>query len=407
MYSVVVKPIGPICNLKCEYCFYLEKEELYPDQNHFRMTDETLELFVQQYIASQPGPTVHFAWQGGEPTLLGIDFFKKVIKLQEKYLPSGWQAENAIQTNGTLLDSAWCEFFKEHRFLVGISIDGPAQFHDQYRRDKRGESTHHSVTAGVKLLQKHQVDYNVLCAVNAANVRKPKAVYQFFKDLGVQFIQFIPIIEWLDDGQTSSRSVTGSEYGRFLTAIFDEWLLNDLGRISIQLFEECFAIWSGFGGRLCVFSEVCGQALAMEHNGDVYACDHFVDGDYYLGNIHNQELGSLAQSSFIKTFGDNKREKTAKKCQTCPVLFACRGGCPKNRIDGLNYLCEGYRQFFGYIDPFMKLMVELIQMRTPIAVVQKQMQQKYDQVWANPGRNDSCPCRSGKKFKKCCLERFS
>jgi uncharacterized protein len=406
VYSVVAKPIGAVCNLACDYCFYLTKTELYPDTRDFRMTDHTLEEFIRQYIASQPGPYVHFAWQGGEPTLLGMDFFAKVTELQKQYLPQGWQAENAVQTNGTLLDDAWCRFFSEHRFLVGLSLDGPPHFHDHFRKGRRGEPTCEQVVSGLRLLQKHRVDYNILCTVNAANVHAPVEVYQFFRELGARFIQFIPIVEFTAGGRLREESITGREYGKFLTAVFDQWLLNDVGHVSIQILEECFAAWSGLPGRLCIFSEECGRALALEHNGDVYLCDHFVGPEYRIGSIHSQDLGILAQDRRVQDFGREKWAGLAKQCRGCPVMFICRGGCPKNRINGLNVLCEGYRQFFGYIDPFMRLLVQLRHDQAPLDDVQFRLRRQYISIWSQTGRNDPCPCGSGLKYKKCCLGRF-
>ena len=407
MYSIVAKPIGAVCNLACDYCFYLSKTELYPGQPSFRMDDQTLELFIKQYIKSQPGPVVHFAWQGGEPTVLGLDFFATVVELQNKYLPAGWQGENAIQTNGTLLDDAWCQFFAEHRFLVGISLDGPPRLHDRHRKGRQGQPTGEQVVAGLKLLRKYDVDFNVLCTVNAGNVGAPVEVYQFFRELGARFIQFIPIVELTANGQPSLESISGREYGRFLTAVFDQWLLHDLGQISIQILEECFAAWSGLPGRLCTFIEECGQALALEHNGDLYVCDHFVSHDYLIGNIHQQDLGILVQDQRVKAFGRQKRVGLSDMCRSCPVLFVCHGGCLKNRVDGLNVLCEGYRQFFSYLDPFMRLMVKLVKAQAPLAQVRSRLRQEYDSIWAHVGRNSLCPCGSGQKFKKCCLERFA
>lgn len=403
MFSLIIKPISSICNLSCEYCFYLEKQELYPKQTDFRMTEETLERLVQQYIASQPGPEVIFAWQGGEPTLLGLNFFARVIKVQQRHLPQGWHVKNVIQTNGTLLDEAWCEFFKDHDFLVGLSLDGPAEFHDLFRKDKQGQSTHEQVLAGLKLLQQYDIDYNVLCAVNSANVGHPLKVYEYFLEQGVKFIQFIPIVEQLENDKVSHRSITGWQYGHFLTMIFNQWLLNDFGDVSIQLFEECFSAWAGFGSSLCVFSDTCGRALVMEHNGDVYTCDHFVNSNNFLGNIFKQDLLELADCDEIKKFGLEKKLTLPQQCKNCPVLFICHGGCPKNRIGGTNYLCQGYQQFFCYIDPFMQTLVKLVRAQKSVNTIREQMKLMYDVLWGQSGRNDLCPCQSGKKYKKCCL----
>lgn len=404
MFSLLIKPIGSICNLRCEYCFYLEKAALYPDQTDFKMTDETLEQVIKQYISACSSPVVTFAWQGGEPTLMGIDFFTKVVQLQKQYLPREKQVQNVIQTNGTLLDDAWCEFFHANNFLVGISLDGPDYLHDRYRHDKQGGPTADKVLAGLKLLQQHQVEHNVLCAVSAANIDQPVTVYQFLVDQGVKFIQFIPIVEKLSSGQISDRSINGSQYGQFLTAIFDQWVVKDTHRVSVQIFDECLSAWAGIGAQLCVFRETCGLALALEHNGDLYACDHFVDPEYFLGNIHQQDMKVLAESKKIKDFAVAKQD-LPKQCRDCPVQFICNGGCPKNRIDGINYLCEGYRQFFTYIDPYMQKLVTLVNSRQSPKEIAIQMQAQYQQVWGAVKRNDPCPCQSGKKYKKCCLQR--
>lgn len=404
MFSLLIKPMGSICNLKCEYCFYLEKQELYPNQSDFRMTEETLERLIRQYIASQSGPEIIFAWQGGEPTLLGLDFFTNVIKLQQKHLPQGWHVKNVIQTNGTLLDEAWCKFLKDHDFLVGLSLDGPAEFHDLFRKDKQGQSTHKQVAVGLKLLQQYEIEYNVLCAVNSANVGHPLKVYEYFLEQGVKFIQFIPIVEQLENDKVSHRSITGRQYGHFLTMIFNQWLLNDFGSVSIQLFEECFSAWAGFGSNLCVFSETCGRALVVEHNGDVYTCDHFVNPHNLLGNIFKQDLAELADCDEIKKFGLKKKLNLPLQCKNCPVLFVCHGGCLKNRIGGINYLCQGYQQFFSYIAPFMQTLVKLIRAQKSVNTIREQMKAIYDSLWGQVGRNDLCPCQSGRKYKKCCLD---
>ena len=383
-FHIMVKPRGAICNLDCEYCFYLRKENLYPGGS-FRMSDELLENFVRQYIESQRVPQVNFAWQGGEPTLMGLDFFHKVIAYQKKYAPPGVQIENALQTNGTRLNDAWCQFFAENHFLIGISLDGPREMHDRYRKDKGGGDTFDRVVRGVKLLKKHRVDFNILTCVSSANVNQPLEVYRFLRDeIGARFIQFIPIVE--RDNETgfqqgtvlTARSITGKQYGEFLIAIFDEWLRRDVGRVFVQMFDTALGRWLGAPGGLCVFQETCGLALAMEHNGDLYSCDHFVEPDYLLGNIRQTPMAELVSSPQQRKFGLDKRATLPRYCRECPVLFACNGGCPKDRTDttpdgepGLNHLCAGFKAFFTHVDEPMRQMAELLRHNRPAADIIK------------------------------------
>ena len=408
-FHIMTKPIGPICNLDCEYCYYLRKQELYPGTTRFRMTDELLESYIRQYIQSQPGPLVHFAWQGGEPTLMGLDFFQKAVEFQRKYLPPGWRCTNALQTNGTLLTAEWCEFLRENDFLVGISIDGPAELHDQYRLDKKQRPTHAKVMQGLRLLQEHRVEFNVLCVVNSVNVMHPLEVYRFFKDQGVQHLQFIPLVEREGAAGVSHRTVPPRAFGRFLAAIFDEWVRHDIGKVFVQIFEECFGVWLGRRAQLCIFAETCGRALVMEHNGDLYACDHFVFPEYRLGNITELPLVELVSSDAQRKFGEDKKSTLPQYCLECEVRFMCNGGCPKDRFirtpsgePGLNYLCEGYRYFFNYIDPHMKEMVALWRRGEPPAKLMEILRWQDEAMWARAGRNDPCPCGSGRKYKKCC-----
>lgn len=406
-FNVMAFPVGPVCNLDCEYCYYLEKTELYPQTNNFKMTEEILEEYIKQYINSQPGPVVNFGWQGGEPTLRGLDFFEKAISLQKKYAPSGWKIENFIQTNGVLIDDQWAKFFKKNNFLVGVSLDGPAELHNKYRKDKKGKKTHHKVLAGIKKLKEYGVTYNILSVVNNLNSKQPEAVYSFFREIGADFIQFIPIVEQSQKGEIGARSVAPKEYGKFLIGVFNEWL-NDLGDIYVQIFEEAVAAWAGYGASLCVFNEKCGKAAVIEHNGDLYSCDHFVDPEYKLANIKNKDISKMMNSKQQRQFGEAKKEKLNKKCLKCDYLFFCNGGCPKNRILDtgddykLNYLCEGYKLFFAYIDPFMKKLAKMVKKKKSSLAMKKEMQRMYKEKW-NVGRNDPCPCGSAKKFKKCCL----
>ena len=396
-FHVMTKPIGPLCNLDCKYCFYLEKEKLFPSNENFRMSDEVLESYVRQYIAAQNVPEIHFAWQGGEPTLLGVGFFRKVVEFQKKYA-GGKTINNAIQTNGTLLDDEWCEFLAEHRFLVGVSVDGPPKLHDAYRVDKKGDATYEKVILGIRRLQKHGVEFNTLTVVNRVNSKKPLEVYRFLKEIGSGFIQFIPLVERLADAEAiklgldlaapprvdeegarlpvTEWSVEPEQYGKFLTTIYDEWVKQDVGKVFVQLFDVALGNWMGMGGGLCVFSENCGSALAMEHNGDVYSCDHYVYPRYKLGNLLNQDLGAMAASEEQRAFGQAKSATLPEYCRSCEVRFACHGECPKHRFlrtpdgePGLNYLCRAYKRFFTHVDPSMRKMAALLQARRPAAEI--------------------------------------
>jgi uncharacterized protein len=361
-YQVMAKPRGAICNLDCAYCYYLEKEELYPEGS-FRMDAETLEAYVKQYVTSQLVPHVTFAWQGGEPTLMGLDFYRRAVALQQEYAPPGMTVVNAFQTNGTTLDDAWCSFFRENDFLIGISIDGPREMHDAYRLDKGGAPTFDRVINGLRLLQKHGVEFNVLTTLHAANVRHPLKVYRFLRDeASATHIQFIPIVEPESQG-VSERSVTGAAYGAFLNRVFDEWIRRDVGSVSVQSFDQAYGAFHGGGASLCVHRETCGNALVIEHNGDVYSCDHFVRPEHRLGNIRERRLRSMAGSQAQHDFGEAKSTSLPRQCRACDVRVACNGGCPKDRLlstvdgeTGLNYLCEGYRTFFRHVrEPLAQL----------------------------------------------------
>ena len=372
-YHVLIKPTGARCNLDCAYCFYLSKEELYPNSN-FQMSQETLEEYICQLLESHPVPQVPIAWQGGEPTLMGLDFFRHAVRLADRHKQPGQEIQHSIQTNGVLLNDEWAAFFHENNFLVGISIDGPAELHDAYRKDKGGQSSHARVINGLDFLKKHRVDYNILCTVNAVNSLQPSKVYRYFRDeLQSQYIQFIPIVEQVQ----KNASVKADQWGRFLIEIFDEWVGRDVGKVFITLFEDALANWSGLPAGTCVFNPACGLALALEHNGDLYACDHFVEPNYLLGNIHQTRLGELVYSKAQQKFGREKQTTLPKYCRECSVRFACHGECPKNRFiaapdgeTGLNYLCEGYKSFFQHIDHPMRFMAnELQNRRSPANVM--------------------------------------
>lgn len=425
-FHVMTKPVGPICNLDCKYCFYLEKERLYQESD-WKMPDDVLESYIRQYIQAQSAQTVSFAWQGGEPTLLGVDYFRKVVELEKKHAGSK-RIENAFQTNGILLDDPWGEFLAENRFLVGLSIDGPRELHDRYRVDKGGRPTFDRVMRGLGYLKKHGVEFNTLTVVQRNNSYHPLEVYRFLKEAGSRFVQFIPVVERVTDNRgadglvligpaqdaaarVAGWSVEPLQYGKFLCAVFDEWARNDAGRVYVQIFDVALEMWLGLPAGLCVFRETCGAALALEHNGDLYSCDHFVYPENKLGNIMEHPLASLAASERQMRFGLDKRDCLPRYCRECDVRFACNGECPKHRFTrapdgeyGLNYLCSGYKLFFHHIDPYMRFMAaELRAQRPPANVMQWARLQDMLRAQAQPpGRNHPCPCGSGLKYKKCC-----
>ena len=416
-FHVMLKPRGAICNLDCAYCYYLSKEMLYPG-SRFRMANDLLEEYTRQYIAAQRVPEVTFAWQGGEPTLIGLEFFRLAVALQKKYRRPGMRISNTLQTNGTTLDDEWCRFFRDEGFLIGISLDGPRELHDAYRVDKGGHPTFDRVRAGIDLLRRHRVEFNVLTTLHAANAGRPLDVYRFLRDaVGTQFMQFIPIVErdnatGFQEGEAlTDRSITAQQYGDFLIAVFDEWVRRDVGRVYVQMFDIALAAWVGERPGLCVFEETCGAAMAMEHNGDIYSCDHFVEPGYKLGNMRDIPLIELAGSEQQRQFGLAKRDTLPRYCRECPVRFVCNGGCPKDRTlvtpdgePGLNHLCAGYKAFFTHIDPAMRFMAAELRARRAPANVMRHMQAQdaaLEQRFARAGRNDACPCGSGLKFKKC------
>lgn len=411
-FHVMTKPRGAICNLDCHYCFYLKKESLYPGAP-FRMTDDLLEEYTRQYIASQSTPEVTFAWQGGEPTLMGLDFFRRAVELQAKYRKPGTTIRNSFQTNGTLLDDDWCAFLREQNFLIGISIDGPERLHDAYRQDKGGKATFARVMRGLELLKKHQVEFNTLTCVNAANAAHGLEVYRFLRDeAGSQFMQFIPIVErdnetgYQQGTRLSNRSVTGAAYGRFLIDIFDEWVRCDVGQRFVQIFDVALARWSGHRPGLCIFEETCGLGMAMEWNGDVYSCDHYVEPDYRLGNITETPLEELVSNPRQMAFGLAKRDTLPRYCRECSVRFICNGGCPKDRVlktpdgePGLNALCDGFKAFFTYIDRPMKLMTALLRANRAPAEVMRLLADTPPLREVPEGT--PCPCGTGKAVEVC------
>ena len=386
-----------MCNLNCEYCFYLEKQALFGVDEKYRMTDEVLSAFITNYITSQPTPMVEFVWQGGEPTLLGTDFFRRVIELQ---MPLALQKTitNSLQTNGTMLTDDWCAFLKKNNFMVGISLDGPKDIHDRYRCDRKGNSTFDRVIQGLRLLQKHNVEYNVLACVARDTAARPLDVYRFFRDEGVEFIQFSPIVERMPDEQSlkyglhlagpasldgekqqtevTPWTVIPEQYGDFLIAIYEEWVRHDVGKIFVMNFEWALNAWIGNPSPVCIHSSQCGQSVVIEHNGDVYACDHCVYPQYKLGNILTDHLLHMVKKSLQSGFGIMKETALPRWCRECKVLTACRGGCPKHRFTqtyynepGLHYLCAGYKKFFLHIRKYLKVITQLLENGLPASYV--------------------------------------
>jgi uncharacterized protein len=389
----MAKPTGAKCNLDCTYCYYLEKERLYHPKSSWTMPADVLDAFIRDSIQAQPGPVVSFAWQGGEPTLLGVGFFQEVVRLQHEY-HDGRPIENALQTNGVLLDDAWCRFFREHNFLVGISIDGPEHLHDVYRVARGGQPSWKDAMRGISLLKHHGVEFNTLTVLNRKNADHPHEVYRFLKDVGSGFLQFIPVVERAakdgrmplrlvlpdraEDAEVTEWSVGPLQYGDFLCAVFDEWVREDVGTVFIQVFDVALESWLGWEQSLCVFKETCGQAMVIEHNGDLYSCDHYVYPRYKLGNILKQPLSALAFSDVQQSFGEAKQGTLPEYCRRCDYRFACNGECPKHRFAvtptgeyGLNYLCAGYKRFFAHIDPYMRFMANEFRQERPPANVMR------------------------------------
>jgi uncharacterized protein len=409
----MAKPIGPLCNLACDYCYYLGKTSLFPAGERYRMSDAVLEAHVRAVIEASPGPLVCFAWHGGEPTLAGLGFYRRVVDLQQRYLPSGWSCVNNLQTNGTRLDDEWCAFLAENRFAVGISIDGPARLHDRSRPDRRGLPSHARAMRGLHRLREHGIEPDVLCTLNARTAEAPLEVYRFFLAERVSWLQFLAVVERATDGTVTERSVTPEAMAGFLCTVFDEWVRHDVGRIAVQNFAEALLVVSGKPANLCVMSETCGRVLALEHDGGVYACDHFVDPAHRLGNVTGEGLAGLVDSPRQVAFGQAKQASLPAICRSCSVLFLCNGGCPKDRFavapdgePGLNYLCAGYRQSFEHMLPHLERMVRLGSSGQGVAAIMGALEAEEHeerQRWRAASRNDPCPCGSGRKYKRCCL----
>lgn len=389
---VMLKPAGAHCNLACKYCYYLEKNKLYPTAQRHLMSDEILEQFTREYIEAQTMNQVLFTWHGGEPLLRSIDFYRKALSLQQKYA-GGRRIDNVIQTNGTLLTDEWCEFFAQNHWLVGISIDGPQPYHDHYRLTAAGKPSWQKVMHGIKLLKKHGVEWNAMAVVNAYNANHPLEFYRFFKENGCQFLQFTPIVERLtrhEDGRTlasladkndiplSEASVTPEQWGKFLCAIFDEWVRKDVGKIFVEFFDCTLANWMGISPGICAYSKECGHAGVMEHNGDVYSCDHFVFPEYKLGNIRDHSLIDMLYGEQQQEFSRLKHSSLPRQCKECDMEFACHGECPKNRFmkdkygdSGLNYLCPGYYHYYQHVAPYMDYMKQELMAQRPPSNIMK------------------------------------
>ncbi|MEL0637467.1 anaerobic sulfatase maturase [Marinomonas sp. TI.3.20] len=427
---VMAKPSSSICNLDCTYCFYLEKEKLYPEQNkNWRMTEDTLERYIQQHIEAQMGLEVQFAWQGGEPTLMGVDFYRKVVALCAKYAGNK-RISHAFQTNAILLNDEWCELFKANNFLIGVSIDGPQDLHDAYRVTRTNKSTHAKVMKGIEYLKKHRIEFNTLTVIHDLNAQHPERVYEFLKQIGSTYLQFIPLVEreavnTTEDTQAltlvlpdeieanvTSWSVPSKRYGDFLNGVFDVWVKADVGRIFVNMFDSTLATWCGHSSGSCITSETCGHAFALESNGDLYQCDHFVYPEHLLGNIHEISIKEMNNSPAAKKFGQDKAKTLNDDCLKCEYKFACHGGCPKHRFSvsrsgflNHNYFCSGYTNFFKHTEPYMRLMAALINNKQSpaniMAIIQQQPKLLYSMFKVS--KNSQCPCGSGEKFKRCCF----
>ena len=377
----MAKPTGARCNMSCDYCFFLKKDRLYPGSK-FRMSDEVMEAYVRQTVEAHRVPDVTIAWQGGEPTLMGLDFFRRAVAVEKKYARPGMRIENTLQTNGVLIDAKWCRFLRENKFLVGLSLDGPRHLHDVYRHDKAGRSVFDRVVRAAKLMQRHRVEFNVLCTVNAKNSQHPLEVYRFFRDeLKTPYLQFIPIVEVdPESGQATDRSVRPEQYGQFLIEIFDEWVHQDVGKMFVLFFDGVLASYVRGFSTLCILQPVCGDGVALEHNGDVYSCDHFVEPAHLLGNIMDAPVGELVGSEKQRLFGRAKRDALPRYCRECRYLFTCHGECPKNRLaiapggePGLNWLCPGLKAFFQHTERPMQIMAELLRRGRPAGEIMKTM----------------------------------
>ncbi len=413
-FHLMAKPIGPLCNIRCEYCFYLSKEKLFghKSRSEYAMREDVLETFIRQYIEAQPeeAPEITFAWQGGEPTLLPQAFFEKAVEFEKKYAPPGMKVQNAFQTNGILVSRSRAEWFAENDFLIGISIDGDENLHNRYRLDRGGKGTFRAVMAGLENMKAAGVKFNTLTVVQNDNADHPERVYDFLKGIGSRYFQFIPIVEpmpgagdGVSDRRVSSRTVSPKQWGSFMTGIFDRWVKDDIGEVFVQHFDMLLGLHAGNPSSVCVNSETCGNAMAIEHDGTVYSCDHFVDPEHRLGNVMDEALVEIITNPIQLKFGNDKRDALPDRCLSCPHLRLCNGACPKDRIvdvpgGKLNWLCEGYYALYEHTAPHFKAMVQTLNRRMPASEFRRFF---IVDDGRRPGRNEPCPCGSGRKFKVC------
>jgi uncharacterized protein len=398
-FQVFAKPAGPLCNIDCEYCYYSKHQLQYPKAGAIRMSPDLLEKYIVQHIAASPGPVITFSWHGGEPTVAGLDYFRRIVAIQKKHAPRDKNVFNGIQTNGMLIDDEWSRFLASESFGVGLSLDGPPELHDQYRQTRGKEGTHRQALEAFHRLQRRDITCDILCAVHDRNVLQPLQVYRFFKEIGARYIGFLPIVEFPGaDKNPGSHTVPSRAFGDFLCVIFDEWRQRDIGRVTVQIFDEAARPVQGLEHSLCIFRKTCGNIPVVEHDGTVYSCDHFVDEEHRIGNIQDTGLERLLNSPAQKEFGRAKWISLPRWCRECEVLDMCNGGCPKDRFahttegePGLNYLCAGFKQFFVHSRPFFNKVSELASIR-----------EKQQRTKPAVGRNDPCPCGSGLKYKKCC-----
>jgi uncharacterized protein len=415
-FQVFAKPAGAICNLDCRYCYYLKAQLLYPKSESPRMPDDLLEEYIVQHIDAFPGSNISFSWHGGEPTVLGLDYFRKIVALQRKHQRPGQRISNGMQSNGLLLDEEWCGFLAAERFSVGLSLDGPPDLHDRYRVTKGQKPSHKQAMRAFKLLRRYRIPCDVLCVVHDQNVNHPTRLYRFLKEIGARYVGFLPVVESSHgpDGAVSPYTPSADAFGAFLCAVFDEWVRQDIGQITVQIFDEATRPARRLEHSLCIFRETCGDIPVIEHNGDFYSCDHYVDAQHRLGNIRETPLVELLESPAQKTFGRAKRDALPRYCRTCEVRAMCHGGCPKDRFirtpdgeGGLNYLCAAFKRFFTHSLPYTLKLASLEQAGQP---PQRLMQAVTSaDLLASPhaDRNDPCPCGSGRKYKKCCLGKRS
>jgi uncharacterized protein len=436
---VLAKPVGPRCNLRCAYCYYLGKGALFPASEPWRMSDALLERFIAERLRTSPSTAVHFEWHGGEPTLLGLDGFERIVALERKHARDSQVVTNGLQTNGVLLDERWADFLAAEGFSVGLSLDGPAELHDRFRTTASGQPSQHHAVRAFRRLTERGVHCDVLCVVHADNVREPDRVYRFFRELGVRYLQLLPLVEPLQPGGSGGRSPDTSRrrsgapparrrgcrqsasapvstrtarpaaLGAFLCRLFDLWIGADLGRIVVQLFDEAFRASCGLPHALCIHREVCGDVLVLEHDGSLYACDHFVDPDHRLGNVRDQALDEVTANDALQQFGERKRDALPSVCRRCDVLAWCNGGCPKDRIGktadgerGLSYLCPAYQRFFRHARPVLAELAAHWRAGLPLTSFRSSTSPAVAARSASVGPNDPCPCGSGRKYKKCC-----